>query len=177
MSSIQTAAAFGQALAVPASPAPTLPKELIYRLRTGCVYETQYDDTYSILVMRYWPRRVRRENIAEWWPFLAPSIELLQARRDTGSPMTWPVFAAHYLAELEASLTTRYRSYVPQLEELLQTHPTVTLLCGEHAPDGDERHVLCHRRLLKAHLFGETPAELQGVELLLDALKEPSTSC
>lgn len=177
MSSIQTAAAFEQAPAVPASPAPTLPKELLYRLRTGCVYETQYDATYTILVMRHWPRGVRREKIAEWWPFLAPSIELLHARRNTGSPMTWPVFAANYLAELQASLTTRYHSYVAQIEQLLQTHKTVTLLCCEHAPNGDERYVLCHRRLLKTHLFGETPTELQGVELLLDTLKESSTSC
>lgn len=168
--------AFGQTLAVPAAPAPTLPTELVHRLRTGCVYEPQYDATYNILVMRHWPRGVRREKTAEWWPFLAPSIELLKARREAGSPMTWPIFAAHYLAELEASLTTRYRSYVAQLEQLLQTHTTVTLLCCEHAPNGDERYVLCHRRLLKAHLFGEMPAELRGVELLLGALREASTS-
>ena len=93
------------------------------------------DDGERVLVMRLWPRGVRKEAVDRWEKELGPSVELLQAYR--AGEITWAEFAR------------RYRSEVRKKPELLESvrkrapHGTVTLLCG------CEDESRCHRTLLR----------------------------
>jgi len=105
-------------------------------IRTGRVYDPpSRSDGYRLLVMRLWPRGVRKDVVDAWEKELGPSVELLQAYR--AGEITWAEFAR------------RYRSEVRKKPELLESvrkrapHGTVTLLCG------CEDESRCHRTLLK----------------------------
>jgi uncharacterized protein YeaO (DUF488 family) len=102
------------------------------RVRTKRVYDPwEKADGTRILVMRFWPRGVRREHVDEWNRDLAPSKELLFAFKRGGLP--WREFAARYRAGLRPEA----------LETLRRRKGTVTLLCG----CADEAR--CHRSLLR----------------------------
>src|SRR5262249_313099 len=62
-----------------------LPAETRRRLRTGCVGDELYHETYTLLVTRAWPLHLAEEDIHEWWPALAPSLTLLRMRRGAGN--------------------------------------------------------------------------------------------
>ena len=109
-------------------------------LRTKRIYDPPSpDDGHRLLVMRFWPRGVRRERVDAWERALAPSRELLADLRSEA--IDWATFAERYTSQMAhgeesvaalASLRERERS------------ETVTLLCWER--DGTR----CHRTLLKA---------------------------
>lgn len=106
-------------------------------LKTGRVYgPPDAADGVRILVMRHWPRGVRRDMIHERRLELAPSAELLRRYRD-GS-VTWNGFAASYLREID---TDAGRAAMESIRERAASSD-VTLLC--HEPDGEP----CHRHLL-----------------------------
>jgi hypothetical protein len=58
-----------------------VPPELARRLRTAAVGEELYDETYTILVMRTWPKALTKEAVHAWWPLLAPLPRTLHAPR------------------------------------------------------------------------------------------------
>ena len=71
------------------------------------------DDGDRILVMRRWPRGVRREAVDSWLRDLAPSTDLLREFRETGSDPAvqltargdenlWSWFTEAYRAEISA---------------------------------------------------------------------------
>ncbi len=108
-------------------------------IRTRRVYDPPSpDDGYRLLVMRLWPRGVKRDSVGGWEKELGPSLELLRAYRSRA--IGWEAFAERYRAEMAekpellAELSRRAR------------RGTVTLLCTE---EDDSR---CHRSLLKALL-------------------------
>ncbi len=105
-------------------------------LRAARVYDPpSRNDGYRLLVMRLWPRGVRRKAVDGWEKELGPSTTLLRAYRD--GKITWAEFAR------------RYRSEVRKKPELLESvkelsrRRAVTLLCG------CEDESRCHRGLLK----------------------------
>jgi uncharacterized protein YeaO (DUF488 family) len=108
-------------------------------IRTARVYgPPSRRDGYRLLVMRLWPRGVRKEAVDGWEKELGPSTELLRAYRAGG--IAWAEFAR------------RYRTEVRKKPELLESvakrarRSTVTLLCG----CADESR--CHRTVLKKML-------------------------
>src|SRR5258706_15177269 len=103
-------------------------------LRIKRVYEPREDaDGTRILVMRLWPRGIRRDHVDEWNRDLAPSRELLFAFKREG--LSWMEYAKRYWAEIRPEA----------LEELRRRsrHETLTLLCS------CQNDLRCHRRLLR----------------------------
>jgi len=99
------------------------------------------DDSHRVLIMRLWPRGIRKERVSVWLKELGPVPELLRAYLD--GTITWTQYVPRYLAGLarpEAQAA---------LAEVRRRGATgrVTLLCG--CPD----EARCHRSLLKAYLL------------------------
>ncbi|MFN3422051.1 MAG: DUF488 domain-containing protein [Armatimonadota bacterium] len=108
-------------------------------VKTKRVYEpSSPDDGTRILVMRFYPRGVKREHFHEWRKELGTEPELIKAWKE-GS-ISWDEFAHRY----ETQIATDPQAQAA-LNELAQraTHETITLLCSCE----DEAH--CHRTLLK----------------------------
>ena len=96
------------------------------------------DDGFRLLIMRRWPRDVRKDAVDEWQPELGPSLALLREWR--GGQMEWREYAQRYKAEMAQK---------PQLLASVRRRAqkgAITLLCG--CPDADR----CHRTLLQAIL-------------------------
>jgi uncharacterized protein YeaO (DUF488 family) len=89
-----------------------------------------------VLIMRYWPRGIRREAADVWLRELAPVVPLLRDFLDRG--IAWGEYRRRYLAglrrpEAQAALAEA---------RALMARGRVTLLCG----CADARR--CHRTLL-----------------------------
>ena len=70
-------------------------------IRTASIYESPADnDGLRVLIMRYWPRGVRRERVDVWLKDAAPSTELLKAYTHGG--LSWSDFEAGYRAEMRS---------------------------------------------------------------------------
>jgi uncharacterized protein YeaO (DUF488 family) len=109
---------------------------------TRRIYEpAAADDGHRVLIMRLWPRGIRKERVSVWLKELGPVPELLRAYLD--DEITWEQYVPRYLAGLarpEAQAA---------LAEVRRRGATgrVTLLCG--CPE----EARCHRSLLKAYLL------------------------
>jgi uncharacterized protein YeaO (DUF488 family) len=111
-------------------------------VRTKRIYEPSTpDDGTRVLVMRLWPRGIRKDRVDLWLRELGPSLPLLRAFR--AGDVTWPDYTRRYLAEL--SERDGARAELARVRALAREGP-VTILCG----CADESH--CHRSLLAAHL-------------------------
>jgi uncharacterized protein YeaO (DUF488 family) len=113
-------------------------------IRLKRVYEAPGpDDGYRLLVMRFWPRGVRKENVDEWDRGLAPSRGLLADFN--ARVIEWPEYAIRFLAEMseredsQASLASLRKH---------SRYTAVTLLCW----CADEN--FCHRSLLRDVVLG-----------------------
>lgn len=105
-------------------------------LRTKRIYDPQdATDGYRLLVMRLWPRGVRKDAVDAWQKDLAPSEELRRAFVHGALP--WEAFAKAYLEEMQAR-----QELIHQLARQARDQ-TVTLLCSCR----DEAR--CHRTLLR----------------------------
>jgi uncharacterized protein YeaO (DUF488 family) len=127
-----------------------LAPELARRLRTAAMGEDLYDETYTILVMRTWPKSLAEEAVHAWWPLLAPLPRLLHAPRRArdNRGTSWGQFAARYRADLDALPLRLQNAYVLKLGRLLQRHPSVTLLSGEPSRGLPEGQAHTQRRVL-----------------------------
>ena len=96
-------------------------------------------DGHRLLVMRIWPRGVRKDRVDAWERGLAPSRELLDDLRSEA--IDWASFTRRF----EGEMANREDSVaaLAALRQRLRSE-TVTLLCWE----ADEKR--CHRSLLKA---------------------------
>jgi uncharacterized protein YeaO (DUF488 family) len=105
------------------------------QFRTKSVYqEREPGDGWRVLVMRMWPRGIRKSHFDEWNRDVAPSRELVFAYKREGLP--WTTYAQRYRAEIR-----------PEALAALRKRPgPLTLLCGCR----DETQ--CHRTLLKEML-------------------------
>lgn len=94
-------------------------------------------DGARVLVMRLWPRGVRKHHVDLWLRELGPTLPLLRAFRSGRIP--WTTFRRRYLAELERP---EARRALAEVGKVAQTRG-VTLLCG--CADATR----CHRTLLR----------------------------
>jgi len=100
------------------------------------IYEPkQKEDGLRLLVMRLWPRGVKKETVDLWMKELGTEPELIKAWK--AGKISWAEFSKRYLASLKGKEAL--------LDELAQRakKETLTLLCSCK----DETH--CHRFLLK----------------------------
>jgi uncharacterized protein YeaO (DUF488 family) len=112
------------------------------RIVTKRVYEPAVAlDGTRVLVMRYWPRGIRREKVDVWLRELAPVIPLLRSYLD--GKITWAQYRPRYRAGLKRAEAQQALAEVRRLAE----RGRVTLLCG--CPDPRR----CHRTLLHEHLL------------------------
>jgi len=112
------------------------------RVKTKRVYEPAAPaDGTRVLIMRYWPRGIRREKVDVWLRELAPVIPLLRAYLD--GKITWAQYRPRYRAGLRRP---QARAALAEVRALAR-RGTVTLLCG----CADPRR--CHRTLLQRHLL------------------------
>ena len=95
-----------------------------------------------VLIMRIWPRGVRKDRVDVWMKDASPSRGLLDAYHHAG--LSWSKFEAQYRREI---LEDRPK-VLEELRALEREHGTVTLLCFERIPP--EEH--CHRQTLLAML-------------------------
>ncbi len=118
-------------------------------IATKRIYEpAAADDGTRVLIMRLWPRGIKKERVDRWLKELGPIKPLLRDFLDGN--VDWPTYRRRYLAGLDRPEAQA------QLDEVrvLARGARVTLLCG----CADERR--CHRSLLAAYL-GERPTSAE----------------
>jgi uncharacterized protein YeaO (DUF488 family) len=99
------------------------------------------DDGQRVLIMRLWPRGIRKERVDVWLKELGPVPTLLREFLD--ERITWEQYVPRYLAGLE-----RPEAHAAIAEVRRRARDgRVTLLCG----CADEQR--CHRSLLRAYLL------------------------
>ena len=107
------------------------------------------DDGYRLLVTRYRPRGVAKEDETwdAWQPKLGPSTQLHAAvYTEKSSPVPWPLYRKKYLAE-QAENT----GLIAQLAARVAGGETITLLCSSACT----RESRCHRSILKELIEAE----------------------
>ena len=116
-------------------------------VRTKRIYDpVASDDGERVLIMRLWPRGIRKERVSVWLKELGPVPELLRAYLD--ERISWKQYVPRYLAGLARAEAQAALAEVRRRAE----GGCVTLLCG--CPD----EARCHRSLLKAHLLDSARA-------------------
>lgn len=111
------------------------------RVQTGRVYDPPArDDGRRVLVMRLWPRGVRRSRVDLWLRELGPVPTLM--RGFLAGRIPWAEYRRRYLAGLRRP---EARAQLAELRALARGG-RVTLLCWCHDA------TRCHRSLLKARL-------------------------
>jgi uncharacterized protein YeaO (DUF488 family) len=104
------------------------------------------DDGERVLIMRLWPRGIRKERVTVWLKELGPVPELLRAYLD--ERISWEQYVPRYLAGLARA---EAQTAIAEVRRRAAAG-RVTLLCG----CADETR--CHRSLLKAHLLDSARA-------------------
>ncbi|MEZ5758263.1 MAG: DUF488 family protein [Emcibacteraceae bacterium] len=120
----------------------------------------QPGDGYRLLVTRYWPRGLRRENINLWYKELAPSEKLLsqyatyfKADHSEEDHITYhEVWSMLYRTEMN-----NQHELINQLAKRHLKGDTLTLLCACHSTDR------CHRTIL-AELIEEAAMAISDHE-------------
>jgi uncharacterized protein YeaO (DUF488 family) len=100
-------------------------------------------DGYRVLVCRYRPRGVRKEDETwdVWLPELGPSRELhADYYGKHGAPIGWTEFRSRYLAEMRGQTEV-----MASLAKRAARGEKVTLLCSSACANPEK----CHRTLLK----------------------------
>lgn len=98
------------------------------------------DDGLRVLVTRYWPRGVKKDEKDYWFKELGPSPDLIRAWKE--GEITWGEFALAYMDEYRSH---QKRETLGELKEAIKEskRKNVTLLCtcrqNEH----------CHTEILK----------------------------
>ncbi len=113
----------------------------------------QKGDGYRLLICRYRPRGVRKEDETwdGWCPELGPSKELhADFYGKNGPPIGWDTYRSRYLAEMQAQ-----EELIDELAKLVAEGKTVTLLCSSACTDAEH----CHRTLLKQLIEQRVPRE------------------
>jgi uncharacterized protein YeaO (DUF488 family) len=119
-------------------------------IKHASIYESgecSEGDGLRVLVMRHWPRGVRKERTDLWLKEAGPSRELLHEYAHAGLP--WDEFERRYRQEM---LEER-GDVLEQLHSLEHEHGVLTLLCHERIPPAAH----CHREVLVDLLKTSTP--------------------
>jgi uncharacterized protein YeaO (DUF488 family) len=106
------------------------------KINTKNIYEpSEPGDGYRVLVMRFWPRGVKKEKADCWEKELGTSPQLIKKWK-SGS-ISWSDFSKQYI-----SLMSEQKDKIAQLAQKAKKE-TITLLCSCR----DAEH--CHRELLR----------------------------
>jgi uncharacterized protein YeaO (DUF488 family) len=109
---------------------------------TKRIYEpAAASDGHRVLIMRLWPRGIRKERVDAWLKELGPVPTLLRDYLD--ERITWKQYVPRYLAGLERP---EAQEAIAQVRRRARDG-RVTLLCG----CADEAR--CHRSPLRAYLL------------------------
>ena len=98
-------------------------------------------DGTRILVMRFWPRGVRKSHFDEWHRDLAPSADLFKWCQTNRGQLDHETFTTAWQARYRAQMSAQ-RDLIKDLKSRHQAGETLTLLCGCHDP------AECHRSVL-----------------------------
>lgn len=98
------------------------------------------DDGLRVLVMRYWPRGIKKVKVDVWFKDLGTSKELIRAWK-TGR-VTWSEFRKRYISDLKDE---QKQAIIRDLANRAKTGK-ITLLCGCRDPK------TCHRTILKEQI-------------------------
>ena len=110
-------------------------------IQTKRIYEPAHPaDGTRVLVMRLWPRGIRKERVDLWLKELGPVVPLLRSFLD--GRVSWAAYRPRYLAGLRRPAA---QDALRQVRALARKGP-VTLLCGCADPER------CHRTLLAKRL-------------------------
>ena len=110
-------------------------------VRTKRIYEpSEKSDGARVLVMRLWPRGIRKGHVDRWLKELGAPLALLREYR--AGKMKWSDYRKRYLAGLKSP---EARTALNELRTLVARR-RVTLLCW--CPDESR----CHRGILKRRL-------------------------
>lgn len=110
-------------------------------IKTKRVYDPpEKGEGQRVLVMRLWPRGIRKDAVDLWLKELGADLDMLRAWK--AGTITWPERKRRYLAGLKRPEAA---AQLARLRELARGE-TVTLLCACK----DERE--CHRGLLRSLL-------------------------
>ena len=116
-------------------------------VRTKRIYEpSAKEDGARVLIMRLWPRGIRKTHVDLWLKHLGAPLTLLREYR--AGKVEWSDYRKRYLAGLKSP---EARTALNELRPLVARR-RVTLLCVCH----DESH--CHRSILKKVLARARPA-------------------
>jgi uncharacterized protein YeaO (DUF488 family) len=119
----------------------TGPRRAATRVRTKRVHEPREPtDGVRVLVMRLWPRGIRKAHVDRWLRDLGADVQDLRAYR--AGAFGWSEMRRRYLAGLRRAPAA---SALRELRALARQGP-VTLLCS--CPE----EARCHRGLLRARL-------------------------
>lgn len=105
------------------------------------IYAPQTDgDGLRVLVMRYWPRGVKKDRVDLWLRDLGPSTGLI--KRWKAEEIGWAAFKSEYKAQFKDEA---WQKAYEELQEAIKKTKAcpITLLCS----CADERR--CHRHILK----------------------------
>jgi uncharacterized protein YeaO (DUF488 family) len=107
-------------------------------VRTKRIYEpSERVDGTRVLVMRLWPRGIRKERVDLWLKNLGAELTLLREYR--AGKLRWSDYRKRYLAGLKSP---EAQAALTEVRHLMK-RGRVTLLCACH----DESR--CHRGILK----------------------------
>lgn len=111
------------------------------RIFTKRIYDPSAPtDGTRVLIMRLWPRGIRKDRVDRWLKELGPVKELLRAFLD--GQVDWAAYTPRYFEGLRRP---EAQAAIAEVRELARKGP-VTLLCG----CADDRR--CHRSLLADYL-------------------------
>lgn len=114
------------------------------------------DDGYRLLVTRYRPRGVRKEDETwdEWIPALGPDKDLHAAvYTNRSSPIPWPQYRRRYVELQRANC-----ELIAGLARRAAGGETITLLCSSACV----RESRCHRSILRELIEVETASQPGG---------------
>lgn len=108
-------------------------------IRTKSVFQgVDKEDGYRVLISRFYPRGVRRENFDEWVSSLSPKPELLFKYKH--GAIDWDSFKRSFMLQLKNDIDGLEAVFA--LHDLSKMHD-ITLLCFEKSG------VPCHRHLVR----------------------------
>lgn len=114
-------------------------------IRTRIAYdEPQAGDGFRLLIMRKWPRGLKKEKVNAWERELGPSLALLEDWHQ--KRIEWTQFAQRYRGEMATK-----RDRIVSLAERGRRE-TITLLCS------CKNEAFCHRSLLKGLIEEVSPS-------------------
>ena len=121
---------------------------------TKRIYEpSAASDGYRVLIMRLWPRGIRKEHVDAWLKELGPVPTLLREFLD--ERITWDEYVPRYRAGLRRP---EAQAAIAEVRRRAR-EGRVTLLCG----CADEQR--CHRSLLRAYLLNSRRARPRSARL------------